>query len=159
MTAAADFQTTAAFRAFLLAGSAIFTIVSKKTGNRKTFKVSAKKGGEGFFFVSLLNGPDNTSDYKYLGALFVKSSGPAADFASEPLLGWKTNKQSWGVEAAAAFEWIVKNLNGQTDSDLFDHATVYHEGRCGRCGRVLTTPESISTGLGPVCAGRGAGEE
>jgi hypothetical protein len=31
---------------------------------------------------------------------------------------------------------------------------VYHEGRCGACGRRLTTPESISSGLGPVCAGR-----
>jgi hypothetical protein len=31
---------------------------------------------------------------------------------------------------------------------------VWHEGHCMRCGRALTVPESISTGLGPVCAGR-----
>jgi hypothetical protein len=26
-------------------------------------------------------------------------------------------------------------------------------GRCGRCGRTLTKPESIAAGIGPVCAG------
>jgi rRNA maturation endonuclease Nob1 len=31
---------------------------------------------------------------------------------------------------------------------------VYHLGRCGKCGKALTEPESISTGLGPICGGR-----
>lgn len=31
---------------------------------------------------------------------------------------------------------------------------IFHEGRCGRCGRVLTVPESVETGFGPECAGR-----
>jgi hypothetical protein len=31
---------------------------------------------------------------------------------------------------------------------------VYHEGRCGRCNRKLTVPESIETGLGPECASK-----
>jgi hypothetical protein len=26
-----------------------------------------------------------------------------------------------------------------------------HEGRCGRCGRTLTVPESIDSGFGPEC--------
>jgi hypothetical protein len=29
--------------------------------------------------------------------------------------------------------------------------TVHHEGRCGRCGRTLTVPESIESGFGPEC--------
>lgn len=28
---------------------------------------------------------------------------------------------------------------------------LYHEGVCCRCGRPLTTPESIERGMGPVC--------
>jgi hypothetical protein len=158
--AAAALSTTAAFRAFILAGNAIFTIVSKKTGARKTFRVQAKKGATDFWFVSLLVGPSNTEDYKYLGALWVKGNKTAAaDFGDHPALGWKQNKQGWGEDASVAFAWIVRNLNGETDGEIFDHAEVYHEGRCGRCGRTLTTPESVATGLGPVCAGRGAGEE
>jgi hypothetical protein len=154
---AAAFADLAAFRAFLLAGSAIFTIVSKRTGNRKTFKVSQAKGEDkkGLFFVNLLVGSNNVEDYKYLGALFVKSSrGPAADFETHPSLGWKLNKQSWGTEAGEAVEYLVRHLNGATDHDLFERAEIWHEGRCGKCGRTLTTPDSIATGLGPVCAGR-----
>jgi len=26
--------------------------------------------------------------------------------------------------------------------------------RCGRCGRVLTVPESVESGFGPECIGR-----
>lgn len=153
---ATAFADLAAFRAFLLAGSAIFTIVSKRTGARKTFKVSQARGEDkkGLFFVSLLVGQNNVEDYKYLGALFVKTSGPAAEFATHPILGWKLNKQGWGSEAASAVEYVIRHLNGQTDHDLFEQAEIWHEGRCGKCGRTLTTPESISTGLGPVCAGR-----
>jgi hypothetical protein len=34
---------------------------------------------------------------------------------------------------------------------------VHHEGRCGRCGRTLTVPESIESGIGPECAKKMAG--
>ncbi len=153
---AAAFSTLEAFRSFLLAGHALFTIVSKKTGARKTFKVSQAKGEgkSGLYFVNLLVGSNNTEDYKYLGALFVKTAGPAAEFATHPHLGWKLNKQGWGEEAGKAVEWIVRHLNTVQDQDLLDHAEIWHEGRCGKCGRVLTDPASISSGLGPVCAGR-----
>jgi hypothetical protein len=30
--------------------------------------------------------------------------------------------------------------------------TLQHAGRCGRCGKTLTVPESKATGLGPDCA-------
>jgi hypothetical protein len=33
---------------------------------------------------------------------------------------------------------------------------LWHEGRCGKCGRALTVPESIESGLGPVCESREA---
>jgi hypothetical protein len=31
---------------------------------------------------------------------------------------------------------------------------VHHEGKCGRCGRKLTVPESVKSGFGPECAGK-----
>jgi hypothetical protein len=30
---------------------------------------------------------------------------------------------------------------------------IFHTGKCSACGRTLTDPESISRGLGPICAG------
>ena len=35
--------------------------------------------------------------------------------------------------------------------DVPDNLRVYHEGKCCRCGRTLTTPESIKKGIGPEC--------
>jgi hypothetical protein len=141
-TTPAALPTLPLLRAFILAGRAVFTVRSRRTGERRTFKVAQKEGAEGFYFVSLLNGPDNTSDYRYLGAMFTgRENGK---------LGWKLNRQGWAPEAGAAFGWVVKVLNGQTDAS---QAEFWHEGRCGRCGRALTTPESIASGIGPVCAG------
>jgi hypothetical protein len=34
---------------------------------------------------------------------------------------------------------------------------IHHEGRCGKCGRLLTVPESVETGIGPECAKRMGG--
>ena len=48
---------------FMLAGKATVTLVSKKTHTRFTFKISAAPSGEDTFFVGLLNGPDNESNY------------------------------------------------------------------------------------------------
>jgi hypothetical protein len=38
----------------------------------------------------------------------------------------------------------------QTNPDL----EIWHSGRCGRCSRRLTVPESIAAGIGPDCAGK-----
>ena len=40
------------------------------------------------------------------------------------------------------------------DKELEDYIELWHEGRCGKCGRVLTVPTSISTGFGPDCLRR-----
>ena len=31
---------------------------------------------------------------------------------------------------------------------------VWHHGACGCCARTLSVPESVKTGLGPICSGR-----
>ena len=43
---------------------------------------------------------------------------------------------------------LNKLFTGQTVGNLI----VYHVGKCGRCGKKLTDPESILTGLGPSCS-------
>ena len=34
---------------------------------------------------------------------------------------------------------------------LQDFVEIWHEGKCGKCGRPLTVPSSIENGLGPSC--------
>jgi hypothetical protein len=133
-----------ALKKFITAGHAIFTVVSNKTGVRRTFKVRAlpKRPGQKdtLWGVSYLAGAENTTDYAYLATLFPRGDKLGVKFKSDPT-----------SPSAVAFNWMVKVLNGESDPS---QATVWHAGKCGRCGRLLTDPESIATGLGPKCAGR-----
>jgi hypothetical protein len=52
--------------------------------------------------------------------------------------------------SAKAFAWLFPKL--AAGAKLDDLVELYHEGRCGRCGRTLTVPESVATGFGPNCA-------
>lgn len=53
--------------------------------------------------------------------------------------------------SVAGFRAVFTRLQDK-DATLASKADIRHEGRCGRCGRALTRPESIDTGLGPDCA-------
>lgn len=143
----------------MLAGNAIFTVVSKKTGARFTFKLTRPKPEPGkdaahqFYhgrprrqpvFVAVLSGPANTDDYTYLGQMW--EDGEKLTYA----IGKKSRVTADAPSQKAAL-WVTKLLN---KPELMEQCDIYHAGRCGRCGRMLTVPESIQTGLGPECAGR-----
>jgi hypothetical protein len=142
-------------RDFILAGNAIVTLQSRKTSVRFTYRVrragvlGALTDDRRPWFVSVLNGPDNEEDYVFLGTIF-----------------WR---KTWGVDrsyyhgrksrivltapSAKAFAWAWELIaQGKAPPDC----EVWHEGRCGKCGRTLTVPESIARGLGPICARGGA---
>ena len=127
------------FEGLALAGNATITLVNKADGERFTYRIRQKKGAD-FWFVSVLSGSDNTGDYRYLGCL--PNGGrfcPA--------------KAGKGVAAKAtssrAFAYVWGNRRAPW---LGQHIEVWHEGKCCRCGRKLTVPTSIATGLGPHCA-------
>lgn len=140
----AQLKDTEAVGSFLFAGKACFTLKSRKTGTHFTYKVSHKKDGD-VSFVSLLTGPNNTEDYRYLGLL--------PDNDATRLRGVGRGKSCAGPEApsARAFQFLLDSIwRGQIPEAL----EIWHEGRCGRCGRVLTVPESIERGIGPECASK-----
>lgn len=125
---------------FALAGHATFTIVSRKSGERRTFRavLAPDPKPAGPWFVSLLTGPDNESDYRYLGVVWRDAKGTRFVAQAKP-----------GMEAAKEIAgWVFRALEAGT---LTEQAEFWHEGRCGRCGRLLTDPESIARGIGPVC--------
>lgn len=134
--------TVPTFRDFVLAGKAIFT-VSNPTGQHFTYRVGAKEGrrdGDTVFFVSLLTGPVNTSDYTYLGIL-------------DPATGTvrRTAKSRIGADATGAkvIAWALSIVwQGRT---LPTGYQIQHAGKCGRCARTLTDPLSIALGIGPEC--------
>lgn len=142
-------------RKFVTAGRAIFTVevpseVASQHGKpHYTYQIRLKPGKGNYrdtFFVSCLTGPDNNSNYSYLGILnpetgIVRTTAKSkfqADSFTVRLLN-RVLMRLWNDDAMAIA------------SAGFD---LHHEGKCGRCGRRLTVPESIETGLGPECAGR-----
>lgn len=128
---------------FMLAGKSVLTLVSKKTATRFTYRITVSPDGQAHF-VALLSGPDNEADYQYLGRI-----------ARGVLwLGRKVPRPGdIGKDApsAIAFDWVWRKL---AKNQLPDTLEIWHEGRCGRCGRKLTVPSSVALGFGPECAGK-----
>lgn len=129
----------AAITAFVAGGNAVFTVRNPATGGRFTFRVRQGKGEGAPRFVGVLTGPDNTSDFAYLGCIF----------ADGRFVVTSKSRISKDAPSAKAFAWLHGRLQAGRDLGPVEF---FHEGRCARCGRALTVPESIETGFGPECA-------
>ncbi len=125
-------------RKFALAGAAIFTVSNETTGNRFTFKVSQPKD-DAPHFVSVLTGSDNVGDYTYLGTIFD----------SDRFVHGKKSTIGRDAQSAKVFAWFWHKTGA--GRELPACVAVHHLGRCGRCGRALTVPESVESGFGPKC--------
>ena len=131
-------------KTFILAGKAIFTL--QGASNRYTFKVTRKDPSEGYavaYFVSLLTGPENTTDYTYLGML---------DCVTGQVRLTRKSSYTDASTPVLAIRWALRLI--WAEKTLPAPAAILHAGRCGRCGRLLTVPSSIETGFGPECAGK-----
>lgn len=130
-------------RQFALAGNAHMTFKKVDTGTRRTYQIIKSKKNDRIFYVKVLTGPENTRDYTFLGTLKVLNDG--AVIYSHSL------KSSIGRDATAnrAFEWVWNKVIAP--NKVANNLEIWHEGRCARCGRLLTVPESISAGIGPEC--------
>lgn len=125
---------------FFLAGKATFTISNPK-GERYTYRINKPKDKE-VFFISLLTGPENTRDYTYLGLLLENG---------EVKLTAKS-KFSYESLPVKVIKWAMKLV--WKEQNVPEGYKLQHMGRCGCCGRPLTVPESIESGLGPICGNR-----
>ena len=143
MSDTARLHTAVASRDFMLGGNATVTLVSTKTGTRFTYKIRANDEGD-VFFVSLLSGPDNESDYSYLGRI---ARGVFWQGRKVP----KAGDVGPDAPSSLAFKWAWERL---CKGVMLDSLEIWHEGRCARCNRKLTVPSSIASGWGPECAGK-----
>lgn len=125
----------------------IYTIKSAETGDHRTFKISTQGEKSAFApgkrVVSLFTGTDNTSDDHYTGFAFIDDHG---------ILVWakKLDDKIWATYADML--WTLA-LDGAFSRWADKGFVIMGEGRCLRCNRTLSTPESIKNGIGPVCAG------
>lgn len=124
----------------ILTHNGTVTVKSLATGDHRTFSVSTQKDDAEFApgerIVSLLTGPENTSDFTSFG--FVKP---------DRIVVWRKKR---GTE----FDRFARLLERLESFESAEKVTVHFESTCRRCNRPLTTPESVESGIGPVCAGR-----
>lgn len=139
MTDRASLTTATAALAFMLGGNATVTLQSVRSGARFTFKITASDDGA-VSFVKLLTGSDNEEDFAYLGLIRAGAYSHG-----------RKSKIGPDAPSAKAFAWAFAHL---ARGSIPDGLEIYHEGRCGRCNRKLTVPESILSGFGPECSGR-----
>jgi len=118
---------------FIFAGKSLVTFVNTNTGNRFTFKVKQAKNSN-LFFVSVLTNPEV---YTYIGTATegVYRHGRKSHITKD-------------AQSVKVFEYVINKLKSQ---NLPEFIEVWHEGKCGKCGRTLTVPASIATGIGPEC--------
>jgi hypothetical protein len=128
---------------FVFGGNAIFTLHSKNTDRHFTYKIKRSKDKEELYFIYLLRGPDNTTDYTYIGCYYTDNNyfHVANDWRCQNVRNWPRSMQ--------ALKYFLDNID-----NLNPLCEVFHEGKCCRCGRRLTTPESIKKGVGPECMRR-----
>lgn len=129
-------------RNFILGGKATITLESIVTGKWFTYNIKKlKKEIDSPYFVSVLTGNDNERSYCYMGIIYYSNNE----------LVFKLTKKSRITEDALsfkAFDFFFKLLSmNKIHSDM----NIYHSGKCGICGRKLTTVESLKNGLGPEC--------
>jgi hypothetical protein len=127
-----------------------YSIASPK-GDHRTFDIrTAKKGTlKGQRIVSLLIGPDNTNDYQGFG--FVSEGGIKvwSKFRGQ---GTPSNHEKF-----AELLWSLATEGTASPYYVMGYRLL-SEGKCIRCNRTLTHPDSIETGIGPECAGRWKGQ-
>ena len=140
-------NSSSALRKALLAGNATVTLRGVRTQTRFTYQVQQKKGSEnGPWFVKVLTGADNLTAYTFLGTIF-------ADGAFR-----HSSRSSIGVTAPShvmfkqVWARVLARFQAGAENDPIAEIEVFHMGQCLRCGRALTTPESVTLGLGPDCA-------
>ncbi len=124
-----------------------YTIQSAQTGEHRTFWIRTQpKDAEfapGRRVLALLTGSQNDDWDHYTGFAFVDNGG---------IQVWRSKaekSQLWGQYADML--WTLA-LDGAFSTWTEKGYRIQQEGQCCVCNRPLTNPESIRTGIGPICA-------
>ncbi len=132
---------------FMFAGKSYVTFVNLNQNERFTYKVSQAKesrdGNPAPHFISTLVGQNNTEDYTFIGTVFHNLDGDKFVYS-------RKSSMTGDAPSVMAFQYVFGQL---VTGSLANFIQIWHEGRCCVCGKVLTTPESIQKGIGPVCEG------
>jgi len=144
---------------FFLGGKATFTVQNNDTGVHRTYKIRKPTPTPQYpnpaWFVKVMTGTDNESHYSYVGRLFpnggqIYRNGQPVQVLPGHIEMTKNSKFDEASDTVKAARWVTGRI--MTGASIPDQIEIRHAGKCGRCGRTLTAPESLDTGIGPECA-------
>lgn len=133
-----NFSNNDQIKSFVLGGKSIFTIQNILTGNRFTYKVIKAKKNSKLFWINVLVGRDNLTDYKFIGCFSLEQ-------------GFKHSTSSKISNQAISVKAMHYYINRLFANKLPSNIRTYHLNFCGRCGKALTVPSSVESGFGPDC--------
>lgn len=153
---------------FMLAGNSNFVMESGRTGKRLVYRLTRKvkrqeNGENGEKQIREQSGNSENSGNSEFGNfiywLNAGGQGGAMQYAGVIYFDHRENKFKFGkgyrgeltaqdIRVKSLLFVLNKFYNEENDINV----TIYHVGKCGMCGRKLTDPTSIATGLGPICA-------
>ncbi|MCK9417483.1 DUF6011 domain-containing protein [Candidatus Dojkabacteria bacterium] len=130
-------------RKFIIGGKANFTVKSLKTYDHLIFRISKSKERDVKYFVSV---DTHYGKFMCIGLLYLSKDGTNFTFV-------KSSKMADNdAKSIKVIKYLVDNyLNKNNPTSMLEF---YHHGTCARCGRKLTTPQSIEIGIGPECLKR-----
>lgn len=116
---------------FLLGGNSWFSVKNITTGNHMSYKVVlSNKSQKPIYFVKAKN--------EFIGTLFDKNK----------FVYSKKSDLSIDSPEVKGFAFVFYHLIKKT---LPKNVEIWHNGKCGRCGKPLTDPESVARGIGKHC--------
>lgn len=129
-----------------------YTIQNKQSGDHRTLRIRTiipddEQHPDAFVnkhawkrTIELLTGPDNEHSFTMIGWLTDRGAVPIRKFESD-------------IRRCSLMNLLYDLALGVTGG-YHDMYEMMHEGRRMICNRKLTTPESVKSGIGPICAGR-----
>lgn len=120
-----------------------YTIQNSDTGVHRTFRIKTQPKDSRFAggkrIIGLMTGSDNQSSYTNFG--FVDDTG---------IHVWNRHKGTDYEKLA----WMIWTMLIEPTHPRLRNYSIQSSLACLRCNRELTTPESLLSGIGPVCEGR-----
>ena len=126
------------------AGRAVLTFMNTEKGTHMTVRSKQlvdrnTKERKPIFFVSVSLLGDQETGFRYAGTYYSDTQNYKLHSSVQP-----------GSQVHRVMEFLKKAIaNPQILRDK--KVSLFHEGRCVRCGLPLTNPESIAVGLGSDC--------